>query len=39
MAEPADLVPLMIIASLSAYVIVHDAPSWQHDPDRREGHS
>jgi H+/Cl- antiporter ClcA len=27
-----DLVPLMVVASLTAYVIVHDAPSWQHTP-------
>jgi H+/Cl- antiporter ClcA len=26
-----DLVPLMVVASLAAYVIVHDAPSWQSD--------
>ena len=28
-----DLVPLMVVASLAAYVIVHDAPSWQHEPE------
>jgi H+/Cl- antiporter ClcA len=26
-----DLVPLIVVASLAAYVIVHDAPSWQSD--------
>ena len=27
-----DLVPLMVVASLAAYIVVHDAPPWQHTP-------
>lgn len=38
-----DLVPLMVIASLVAYVIVHDAPPWLpdvgHERDVREGNA
>ena len=28
-----DVIPLIVVASLTAYVIVHDAPSWQHEPE------
>ena len=26
-----DLVPLLVVASLAAYIVVHDAPPWQSD--------